>query len=550
MGRGSSLPVSLRARALWALGLSAGLLLGGCDHDAAGFAPADGGPSRPVTHASPGAPLPLARCGDGHLDPGEPCDGVLLGGATCASLGYVGGALACAACRFDTSGCQPGAWPRSFAQAGYNFYQDWLDVAVDPADNLLVVGGYDAYEGAIDVGNGPLARLADWSFLDAFVVKYDRHGRHLWSQRLGDGHNNRALGVAADGAGNVLVTGFSEDGWPILDGWPGGGPPADWQPARIFVTKLDPAGTVVWERHFPTTEAASARYMYLMESHSGLRVQADADGNVVVGGNFTDRVSFGGEDLQTEGDVDLFLVKLTPDGQHLWSRRFGHPLPALAQGIINIGSLSALRLDAAGNLVVNGTVDGPLDFGGGPLGSAPTLTYVAKLDPDGRHRWSRGYAGAVLRGVALDGAGSVIGTGFVDPGADLGGGPLAGNGVVLLKLTADGAHAWSRLWPGPMAGHSIALTPAGEILAGGRYWGAVAFGPARLGDAPATGGGFVARFDAAGGALGAVQVGTSSLTDVTVLAVDHAGTPFPAGWLYEPGPDPAVPSMFVTLAVP
>lgn len=45
-------------------------------------------------------------CGDGAVDPGEDCDGASLAGATCATLGYDKGSLACAGdCHFDTSGC-------------------------------------------------------------------------------------------------------------------------------------------------------------------------------------------------------------------------------------------------------------------------------------------------------------------------------------------------------------------------------------------------------------------------------------------------------------
>lgn len=45
-------------------------------------------------------------CGNGQLDPGEDCDGSLLGGATCIDLGFTGGTLGCtAACTFDTSAC-------------------------------------------------------------------------------------------------------------------------------------------------------------------------------------------------------------------------------------------------------------------------------------------------------------------------------------------------------------------------------------------------------------------------------------------------------------
>jgi hypothetical protein len=49
-----------------------------------------------------------ARCGDGHIDLGEECDGAELAGRTCANFGGdPGRVLACSAsCRFDVSGCE------------------------------------------------------------------------------------------------------------------------------------------------------------------------------------------------------------------------------------------------------------------------------------------------------------------------------------------------------------------------------------------------------------------------------------------------------------
>ena len=47
-----------------------------------------------------------ATCGDGELNISEECEGTSLGDATCESLGFTGGELACTAdCTFDTSGC-------------------------------------------------------------------------------------------------------------------------------------------------------------------------------------------------------------------------------------------------------------------------------------------------------------------------------------------------------------------------------------------------------------------------------------------------------------
>ena len=53
----------------------------------------------------------LPACGDGSIDvPGEQCDVSDVGGGSCASLGFAGGALACdGSCAFDTASCQGAA---------------------------------------------------------------------------------------------------------------------------------------------------------------------------------------------------------------------------------------------------------------------------------------------------------------------------------------------------------------------------------------------------------------------------------------------------------
>jgi hypothetical protein len=49
--------------------------------------------------------LPETLCGDVDIEQGEECDGTALGGATCASLGFVKGKLTCVQCHYDTSAC-------------------------------------------------------------------------------------------------------------------------------------------------------------------------------------------------------------------------------------------------------------------------------------------------------------------------------------------------------------------------------------------------------------------------------------------------------------
>jgi hypothetical protein len=49
--------------------------------------------------------LPATLCGDGIISQGEECDGEALAGASCASLGFAKGKLACVQCHYDTSAC-------------------------------------------------------------------------------------------------------------------------------------------------------------------------------------------------------------------------------------------------------------------------------------------------------------------------------------------------------------------------------------------------------------------------------------------------------------
>ena len=75
---------------------------------------AAGAPSTPGTGGSVvtgtgGSTGASGTCGNGKLDPGEACDGSAMQGATCASLGFTGGSLACSStCQFNASSCTGG----------------------------------------------------------------------------------------------------------------------------------------------------------------------------------------------------------------------------------------------------------------------------------------------------------------------------------------------------------------------------------------------------------------------------------------------------------
>ncbi len=75
---------------------------------------------------------------------------------------------------------------------------------------------------------------------------------------------------------------------------------------------------------------------------------------------FTGASDFGGGVLTSEGDHDIFAVKLTPAGAHVWSKRFGD---FKAQD--GIGAAGA----STGAVAITGGFIGGLNLGGGPATS-------------------------------------------------------------------------------------------------------------------------------------------------------------------------------------
>ncbi len=96
-------------------------------------------------------------CGNGRIDDEEECDGEDLGGATCESLGFTAGALGCADCRLERSGC---AWT-----------EDCYDGLDNDADGVADCGDTDCAERCSD----PCAEPPDVS--DAGWVIGDTTGR-------------------------------------------------------------------------------------------------------------------------------------------------------------------------------------------------------------------------------------------------------------------------------------------------------------------------------------------------------------------------------------
>jgi hypothetical protein len=417
-------------------------------------------------------------------------------------------------------------WSESFGDTA----DDWgIAVTVDGNGYVYLTG---VFEGAVDFGGGLLTGVGD---RDIFLAKYDTSGNHIWSRDFGGLNEDAALAVTVDGSNNVIITGFfnntinfgggmlisngmrefylakfDADGnhvWSLSDGSPlsdgahgiavddtGSVYATGWYDAcdeingsdRIFLVKYDSTGSQLWAQTYGDSS-----------EDTGTDVAVDGDNNVLATGYFKNSIDFGGGPLSSAGWDDIYIAKLDPAGNHIWSRSFGDTGMDWSNGI---------AVDGAGNVLVTGFFSNTVDFGGGPRTSAGAEDiFVAKYDPAGNHIWSRRFGGTGGDGawsIAVDGEDATVITGVFTETVDFGGGPLVCAGsqdVFIAKYNASGAHMWSRSF-GDMEveeGRGVAVDPNDNVIATGYFYGTVNLGGELLtsaGNADI----FFAKFDSIG----------------------------------------------------
>jgi len=128
-------------------------------------------------------------------------------------------------------------WAKGF---GGSFNDLAVDVAVDAADNVFVVG---AFEDVIKIVGHELKSKGE---TDAYVAKFGPDGKYQWTKQFGAENKDVASGVGVDKFGNVFVTGWFTDSVDF-----GGGTLVS--PNRnqdAFLVALDPDGKHLWSRNY------------------------------------------------------------------------------------------------------------------------------------------------------------------------------------------------------------------------------------------------------------------------------------------------------------
>ena len=330
-------------------------------------------------------------------------------------------------------------------------------MTVDREGNTVVVVGTPFF-GTVDFAGpsltGPSALSAVGTY-DAFVVKFDPQGRHVWSKRLGGGsgtESHSANAVTTDPDGNIFIAGAFNGTLTIpgIDANHTGSLSAG-AGTNAFVAKLDPDGNHVWSHRYGATGIAGARAIAL-----------DGSGHLAVVGAFNTTLDFSvAKPLAATGggigeDTDAFVAELTVDGDTMWANRYG-----------DSASQEALTVayDSKGDLFFAGDYYGAIDFADGddagthslPVTNGIARTFLVKLDPNGHDVFSKGFGEkgeAQTFSVAVDHHDNVLISGYfrgrIDfaEAADGGAHQLSpGNGLLedsfVAKFSNDGVQQWS-----------------------------------------------------------------------------------------------------------
>jgi len=217
------------------------------------------------------------------------------------------------------------------------------DVKIDLLGNVYVTG---YFWGKVDFDPGEgVTELTSGGGTDVFVQKLDAKGNFLWVKSIRSASGDWSNSMTVDAKGNVYVTGGFEG-------------TADFDPSAgemklkaegkgdIYILKLDANGNFI-----------GAKSMGGQGKDVGTSIGTDISGNVYLTGSFQGTADFGSNKepilLTSNGDSDVFILKLDAQGKSIWVQSIGDKAYDAGLGIIT---------DASNDIYLTGTFQGTIDL--------------------------------------------------------------------------------------------------------------------------------------------------------------------------------------------
>ncbi|MEO7445537.1 MAG: gliding motility-associated C-terminal domain-containing protein [Ferruginibacter sp.] len=362
-------------------------------------------------------------------------------------------------------------WAR---QISGSFLDNAYSIATDITGDIYLTG---IFFSRCDFDPGPATHfLSSSGNEDAFVLKLTSQGNFSWVKTYGAASFDRGNALTADNNGNVFITGYFKQ---TVDFNPGIGNAILTSTGEedVFVLKLSSYGNFIFVKQFSG-----------LQIQGGYSIKVGASGNIYVAGIFLGQGDFNPSVnnylLQSTGLSDVFVCKLSADGDFIWARKMGGDKYMFCQ---------SLELDNQENVILTGYFDGEIDVDPGPLenkfvSAGNEDIFICKLDANGILVWAKQLGGAGYESgmsVATDAAMNIYVTGYYQQALDLDPGPAnhiitsAGiSDIFIMRLTPDGSFVTGTSIGGPLSErpNSIKLDASGNIYTTGYFSSSVDFG--------------------------------------------------------------------------
>lgn len=306
-----------------------------------------------------------------------------------------------------------------------------------------------------------------------FIFKFDSNGTALWGKRAaGTGLNNNTsitTDVKLNQNGDVFVSGYYTG--QFLNFGNGVTLSGSGDIVSYFIVKYSSTGTASWARQAVTGHVTADSYPL---------VAAD-DQYAYFTCTFGSPISFGSQQMTSDGSTDIFLAKYSiVNGALVALKKLSSPYYESVGNIVAKG----------GNIYMAGTFQSPLLFSSMNLSNPYSGDiFVAKLDTNGEVLWAIQAGGSGMsdcHSIDIDNSGNVYFSGlYITNDFHIQGNYLPGvSGEVntfIAKINSSGTFGWSLKPEGVNAiTNKVNALADGSVVASGYYKTDVTFGDTGL----------------------------------------------------------------------
>lgn len=378
-------------------------------------------------------------------------------------------------------------------QGGFYFAGEFIDEVTFDPKTLLSAGG-----------------------TDIFAVKLNADGTYVHAFRLGGLGDDFLQEITADHDGNIIVAGYFYGTTQI-----GTDTYTSYGSQDIFVAKYNPGGDFLW-----SFRAGGAMADYC----SGVSI--DDDGNIILAGHFYGEISFGDTSLTATAGSDVYLARLSPDGELHWTA---------AAGGTSSDQARSVSCDPSGNILLAGSFYYNITLGDTTLvTSDPVGVFISRFSPGGDLDWAFQLNGSYLttdiKLVPASNGGFYISGNFSETiyfgNQTFQAGPF-NQDIYIAKYNPAGTLAWARHAFSDASDEiiGIRLDINDNLYLTGHYMDAIHFGSLILPYTLCCGSReiFMVNYSHRGEILWAEQI-SGAYASVHSLAVNHNGNMLLSGW--------------------